>query len=185
MAHPTIVKTSFLRRVFQSQYKLPIHIVGIIVSLIVLILGLVRLVLRNRNAPRTRSGSMALGMAAKSIILILYQALSQHTKYFRKWMSFKANLILNILEIVFWSAVVFMTMQANTSSCNGVTCALGWVIFALGIAMCKLSSFAAGISWFEFKDYKAAMAAARDGRTASSSTTAQMSEETTKSQGGA
>ncbi|KAM0278224.1 hypothetical protein ACHAQK_002573 [Fusarium lateritium] len=78
---------------------------------------------------------MALGMAAKSIILILYQVLSQHTKYFRKWMSFKANLILNILEIVFWSAVVFMTMQANTASCDGVTCALGWVIFALGIAM--------------------------------------------------
>ncbi|KAG5654858.1 hypothetical protein KAF25_010982 [Fusarium avenaceum] len=135
MAQATIVRTSFLRRVFQPQYKLPIHIVGIIVSLAVLILGLVRLVLRNRNAPRTRSGSMALGMAAKSIVIILYQVLSQHTKYLRKWMSYKANLILNILEIVFWSAVVFITMQANTTSCNGVTCALGWVIFAMGIAM--------------------------------------------------
>ncbi|KAL2688920.1 hypothetical protein Neosp_002970 [[Neocosmospora] mangrovei] len=73
--------------------------------------------------------------AAKSIVIILYQVLSQHTKYFRKWMSFKANLILNCLEIVFWSAVAFMTLQANTASCTGVNCALGWVILVLGIIM--------------------------------------------------
>lgn len=69
------------------------------------------------------------------MIIILYQVLSQHTRYFRKWMSFKANLILNSLETVFWGAVAFMTLQANTQSCQGVTCALGWVILVLGIIM--------------------------------------------------
>ncbi|KAM5349518.1 hypothetical protein ACJ41O_006023 [Fusarium nematophilum] len=129
-----------LRRVFPSRFKLPVHIVELILSLLVLILGLVRLALRNRNAPRTRSGSMALGMAAKSIVLILYQVLTQHTKYFRKWASYKANLILNCLEIVFWAAVAFMTLQANTASCTGVTCALGWVILVVAIIMSLVPS---------------------------------------------
>ncbi|KAF4472464.1 cytochrome P450 [Fusarium albosuccineum] len=177
MTVSTAINLTIMRRIFAPRFKLPVHVVELIISLVVLILGLVRLALRNRNAPRTRSGSMALGMAAKSIVIILYQVLSQHTKYFRKWMSFKANLILNCLEIVFWAAVAFMTLQANTASCTGVTCALGWVILVLGIIMCKLSFFEAGVSWFEFKDYKTAMANARDDRTASSSTTIQINEE--------
>ncbi|KAH8672321.1 hypothetical protein BGZ61DRAFT_317574, partial [Ilyonectria robusta] len=90
----------------------------------------------------------------KSMVIILYQVLSQHTQYFRKWMSFKANLILNSLEIVFWGAVAFLTLQANTQSCQGVTCALGWVIVVLAIIMCKLSFYEAGVSYFEYKDYK-------------------------------
>ncbi|UPK95110.1 hypothetical protein LCI18_006045 [Fusarium solani-melongenae] len=177
MTVATAINASMMRRIFAPRFKLPVHIVCLIISLVVLVMGFVRLALRNRNGPRTRSGSMALGMAAKSMILILYQVLSQHTKYFRKWMSFKANLILNCLEIVFWAAVAFMTMQANMASCTGVTCALGWVILVLGIIMCKLSFFVAGVSWFEFRDYKAAMARARDDRTASSSTHIQMNDE--------
>lgn len=46
----------------------------------------------------------------------------------------------------------------------------------------KLSSFAAGISWFEFKDYKAAMARAPNHTSASSSTPVQMTEERNKRQ---
>lgn len=74
------------------------------------------------------------------MVIILYQVLSQHTQYFRKWMSFKANLILNSLEIVFWGAVAFLTLQANTQSCQGVTCALGWVIVVLAIIMWLVTS---------------------------------------------
>ncbi|KPM38570.1 hypothetical protein AK830_g7996 [Neonectria ditissima] len=168
--------SNVLRRVFVSRFKLPVHIVELVVSMVVLILGVVRLALRNRNAPRTRSGSMALGMAAKSMVIILYQVLSQHTRYFRKWMSFKANLILNSLEIVFWAAVAFMTLQANTQSCQGVTCALGWVILVLGIIMCKLSIFETGVSFFEFKDYKAATKTMVDGRPATSPTALEMNQ---------
>ncbi|KAH6962509.1 hypothetical protein BKA56DRAFT_623055 [Ilyonectria sp. MPI-CAGE-AT-0026] len=173
-----------LRRVFVSRFKLPVHIVELIVSLVVLILGVVRLVMRNRNAPRTRSGSMALGMAGKSMVIILYQVLSQHTQYFRKWMSFKANLILNSLEIVFWGAVAFLTMQANTQSCQGVTCALGWVIVVLAIIMCKLSFYEAGVSYFEYKDYKTGTKEVVEGQSASSSGGMEMENGTTMKAGG-
>jgi len=58
---------------------------------------------------------------------------TQHAIRFRKWASLKANFILNTLEIVFWAAVAFLTIQANFQRCYGLNCTLGWVIVGLSI----------------------------------------------------
>ena len=71
--------------------------------------------------------------AAKSIIIIGYQLLVDHVNRFSKYKSPKANLVLNSLEVLFWSAVTFLIMQANMKSCIGIPCILGWVIMGIGI----------------------------------------------------
>lgn len=58
-----IVPVAMLR-IANPRFKLPTHIVQIIVTVIVMILAGVRLTTLTRTAPRTRTNSMALGMAS-------------------------------------------------------------------------------------------------------------------------
>jgi hypothetical protein len=70
---------------------------------------------------------------AKSLIIILYQVLTEHVAYLRKWASLKAYTILNVLEIVFWAAVVVLIIQANVNICVAPGCTLGWIVAVIGI----------------------------------------------------
>ncbi|KAH6721950.1 hypothetical protein BKA61DRAFT_666695 [Leptodontidium sp. MPI-SDFR-AT-0119] len=132
-----------------------IHIVQVL-----LVLGVLGVAVVNRfviaNAPPGRAGTMVLGVAAKSLIIIAYQVLS---KKYNKWFSLKANMILNCLEIVFWAAVVFMSIQANMKSCNGIHCTLSWVTCVLGGIISAVTGFAAIVS---IKMFRASKAAERD-----------------------
>ena len=132
------------------QYKLHLHLVQILLTTVIMILAVVKLVTLTSTAPRTRSNTIALGMVrhipqprealqltsyqgAKSLVVILYQLCTEHVARLRKYHSYKANLILNSLEIVFWAAVAFLTMQANLKSCSGIGCGLGWAVFVMAI----------------------------------------------------
>lgn len=72
---------------------------------------------------------------AKSTIIVTYQLLSEHTRRFRRWGSLKANVILNGLEVLFWSAVCMLSFQSQTRKgrCVGTACALGWLVVVLAI----------------------------------------------------
>ena len=69
---------------------------------------------------------------AKSLMLIGYELLSEHTRFLRKWKSLKAYAIINFLEIIFWAAVMGLIFQANLKSCKGVGCYLSWGV--MGVA---------------------------------------------------
>ncbi|KAG4417913.1 hypothetical protein IFR04_008967 [Cadophora malorum] len=132
-----------------------IHIVQIL-----LVLGVLGVAVVNRfviaNPPPGRAGMMVFGVAAKSLIIIAYQILS---KKYNKWFSLKANMILNCLEIVFWAAVVFMSIQANMQSCNGIHCTLSWIVCVLGGITSAVTGFAAIVS---IRMWRAAKAAQRE-----------------------
>ncbi|KAJ5295818.1 hypothetical protein N7508_010639 [Penicillium antarcticum] len=115
---------------FRSQHKLKVHLVQLLLAIVIIALSVARLFLSGQK-PRTRASTMGLGMGAKSLVIILYQLLTEHVSRFRRWASLKANLILNSLEIVFWAAVVFLVLQANLQVCVGTSCALGWVVIVL------------------------------------------------------
>ncbi|KAI8685099.1 hypothetical protein NCS57_00178100 [Fusarium keratoplasticum] len=97
---------------------------------------------------------MALGMAAKSLIIILYQVLSDHVRAFKKWSSLKAYVILNALEIVFWGAGVFMMIQANLKFCEGMSCTLSWIVVVLGIVMSSLAFYMTIVTWLDFRHFR-------------------------------
>ncbi|CAJ0538533.1 Ff.00g065940.m01.CDS01 [Fusarium sp. VM40] len=134
---------------------MPLHLMELFLIVAVLILSVVRMLKQPKNAPRGRSTTMALGMSAKSLIILLYQLLSEHVQAFKKWSSLKAYVILNALEIVFWGAVAFMMIQANLKFCEGFTCILSWIVCVLGIIMSTIASYLTVITWLDFRHFRA------------------------------
>ncbi|KAJ4331974.1 hypothetical protein N0V95_009767 [Ascochyta clinopodiicola] len=118
---------------FHSRFKLRIHILTGILVIIVIGLSIPRLFMKNQ--PRTRAGTIALGMGAKSLLLLTYMLATEHVSKLRRWHSYKANAIISCLEIVFWGAVAFLVMQANLSRCEGVICYLSWVVVGLAVVI--------------------------------------------------
>ncbi|KAK7408074.1 hypothetical protein QQX98_009789 [Neonectria punicea] len=98
---------------------------------------------------------MALGMAAKSLIILLYEILSSHVRAFKKWASLKAYVILNALEIVFWGAVAFLMIQANIKFCSGLSCTLSWVVVVLAGIMSQVALYMTVVAWFDFRYFRA------------------------------
>ncbi|KKK19195.1 hypothetical protein AOCH_006754, partial [Aspergillus ochraceoroseus] len=149
-----------------------VHCGQILLVIVIMALSGARLVLSGGTA-RTGASSMGLGMGAKSLVIILYQLLSEHVSSFKKWASLKAYLILNSLEIVFWAAVMVLVLQGNIQVCEGTTCALGWVVVVLSVLMrydppnpgrkkdpdanflSLLSTYTATISYMDYRLYKA------------------------------
>ncbi|KAF4848019.1 hypothetical protein CGCSCA4_v005297 [Colletotrichum siamense] len=142
-----------MNALFSSKLKFPIHMVQLLLVAAALGLSVARIFMPNR--PRGRSGTMALGMSAKSLAIILYQVLTEHVPALHRWASLKANLILNAMEIVFWAAVVYMGIQSQTQqSCIGTSCTIGWVVVVLGILLSMVAGYATIIAWLDFRYFK-------------------------------
>lgn len=58
---------------------------------------------------------------------------TEHVKKFKRWHSYKANVILSCLEIVFWGAVAFLVLQSNLDRCDGITCTLSWIVVGVSV----------------------------------------------------
>ncbi|KAF6805493.1 hypothetical protein CMUS01_14603 [Colletotrichum musicola] len=146
-----------MANLFSPRLKSPIHLLQLLLVAVTLGISVARIFMPNR--PRGRSGTMALGMvsphkqqAAKSLVIILYQVLTEHVASLKRWASLKANLILNAMEIVFWAAVVYMSIQSQTQQvCIGVSCTLGWVVVVLGILLSMVAGCATIIAWLDFR----------------------------------
>ncbi|KAH7135537.1 hypothetical protein B0J11DRAFT_596654 [Dendryphion nanum] len=143
-----------IRRVltFDNRYKFRVHILILILIITVMVITVVRIF--TKSGPTTRSDTMALAMGAKSLIIIAYELLSEHTQRFRKWSSLKAYAILNGLEVVFWSAVCFLSMQGLMKNCTGTSCALGWVAFVIAVFVVKFELYMAIVSYLDFRHFK-------------------------------
>lgn len=82
--------------------------------------------------------------------------MTEHIKFFKKWRSLKAYAIINAIEILFWGAVVFLTLQGIIGkTCEGTICALTWVVAVCAILMCPLTTWLFAICWFDFRAYRA------------------------------
>jgi hypothetical protein len=68
------------------------------------------------------------------LVLIGYQIFAERTG---KLYSVKANIIINVLEVVFWAAVSGMSVQGSFRFCTGSSlathCYIGWGINAASI----------------------------------------------------
>ncbi|KAF2123026.1 hypothetical protein BDV96DRAFT_681612 [Lophiotrema nucula] len=150
---PTMAILDFLNNGFFSpRFKLPLHLVQLVMIVTAMGLSVPRLFMKNQ--PRTRANTIALGMGAKSLIFLLYQLLSEYAPAFKRWHSYKANAIINCLEVVFWGAVAFLVMQANLKRCTGVSCYLSWGVVGLAVVLNISMSYTAAITIREFREYK-------------------------------
>ncbi|KAJ4317066.1 hypothetical protein N0V94_005141 [Neodidymelliopsis sp. IMI 364377] len=102
---------------FHPRFKLRIHILIGILVIIVVGLSVPRLFMKNQ--PRTRGGTIALGMGAKSLILLGYMLATEHVQKLKRWHSYKANVVISCLEVVFWVvglAIVVNHLELYTSA---------------------------------------------------------------------
>ncbi|OQD98925.1 hypothetical protein PENSOL_c008G10525 [Penicillium solitum] len=139
---------------FHSHHKFKVHLVQVLLAVVIIALSVARMLLSGQQT-RTRASTMGIGMGAKSLVIILYQLLTEHVSRLQRWASLKAYLILNSLEIVFWGAVVFLVLQANLQVCVGTGCALGWVVIVLSANMNLLSVYTTVVSYLDYRYYKA------------------------------
>lgn len=70
----------------------------------------------------------------KSLIVIAYQMLTEHSDRFRKWASTKANAVLNCLEVVFWLAVLVVTGK-TVGGTSGAAAALSALTLVMAIIL--------------------------------------------------
>ncbi|KAM0283759.1 hypothetical protein ACHAQH_002348 [Verticillium albo-atrum] len=118
---------------FDPKHKGKLHVVQVVLVIAALALSGVRIVLA--EFPMTRADTMALGMGAKSLIIIGYQVASEPGRWLRRFGSLKANFILNIIEVAAWGAVVYLVMTSTLRMCKGplgTSCLLAWII--IGVA---------------------------------------------------
>ncbi|KAN0098319.1 hypothetical protein V8E51_013982 [Hyaloscypha variabilis] len=141
---------------FSPRYKLSVHIIQIMLALAAIGVSVIKLFFfKVPGAPRSRANTMALGIGAKSLIIIDYQLLIEHTQKCKKWASLKANMILNSLEVLFWAAVVFMMIQAVVKFCVGTSCILSWVVCVLGGILSAVAAWTAVVSIMDWRYHKA------------------------------
>lgn len=57
-----------------------------------------------------------------------YQIVTSHVSRFQKWQNLKLYVILNFMEILFWFAVVILTLMSMSRFCQGAYCGLGFVV---------------------------------------------------------
>ncbi|KAF4487896.1 cytochrome P450 [Fusarium agapanthi] len=132
---------------FTLRNKIPLQILLVTLIITVITLSGVRIILPNR--PRGRSTTMGLGMGAKSLIILAYEVLTEHSIRFHRWSSLKAYFILNAMEVVFWAAVAFMVIQGNSKLCVGTSCALGWVVFVLAGILSPIYKYLAVVTYLD------------------------------------
>lgn len=72
--------------------------------------------------------------AVKSMIFIGYQILTERIPKFHRFASLKANMVLNILEAVFWIALVAITGGA-LGGCVAPMCAINGIILTIALVL--------------------------------------------------
>ncbi|KAH7160404.1 hypothetical protein B0J13DRAFT_519815 [Dactylonectria estremocensis] len=140
---------------FAPRFKTPMHLVQMVFIIGVIAVSAARMTMK--NSPRGRSTTIGLAMGAKSLVIIGYQLLTEHVDRFNSWASLKAFMILNCLEVAFWGAVAFLTLQANIKQCDGTSCTLGWIVVVLAVILNILANYTAIVSvldWKHFRNYR-------------------------------
>ncbi|KAM0421521.1 hypothetical protein ACHAPT_010695 [Fusarium lateritium] len=124
--------------------------------LIVIVISLTgaRIATKPKGTPTTRSDTLGITMAIKSIVFLAYQLLTDKVDRFRKWKSLKAYAVLNTMEIVFWFVVPIITFMGISRFCQGVNCAFAWFVALNGFLLMATSFWAAVICWKDHRYFK-------------------------------
>ncbi|WRT63895.1 uncharacterized protein IL334_000821 [Kwoniella shivajii] len=110
------------------------------------------------GGPKTRNTTArwSMSVAAKSLIILQYEILTEHFKWFRRWYSIKAFLILNIIEVVFWIAAIVLTAKGMIdTACSGLNCTLNPVVIAICSVCAVLAVPVAVLTFILFRQSKA------------------------------
>ncbi|KAJ5082627.1 hypothetical protein N7532_011670 [Penicillium argentinense] len=103
--------------------------------LIIFILVIARLAVKGTPASRTNTWGIA--VCVKSGVFLAYQLLTAHFERLKRWASTKANMILNIIDTVFWFALFIITILGTMGALSEASRALGGIIATLTVPLLR------------------------------------------------
>lgn len=71
-----------------------------------------------------------------------YQVVTAHAARFKRWASSKANMILNIIDTVFWFALFIISIMGTSGSHSTSSRALGAIIIILALVLWYVVQYA-------------------------------------------
>ncbi|KAJ5975916.1 hypothetical protein N7481_009623 [Penicillium waksmanii] len=136
----------------RSVTKSRLHIIIGGLTLLVFILTIARLAVK--GTPSTRANTWGIAVCLKSGVFLAYQLLTTHVERFKKWASTKVNMILNIVDTVFWLALFIITIMGSIGAASEASRALGGIIATLAATLLGFGGMLSYISILERRYYK-------------------------------
>ncbi|KAE8422975.1 hypothetical protein BDV36DRAFT_290788 [Aspergillus pseudocaelatus] len=134
------------------KIKFRLHI--IIGSLLLLTFVLVIARVTDKGTPSSRTNTWGIAVCLKSAVFMTYQVVTAHAARFKRWASSKANMILNIIDTIFWFALFIISIMGTSGSHSTSSRALGVIIIILALVLCGLAGFLSFICIRDRRYYK-------------------------------
>ncbi|KAL4738934.1 hypothetical protein BDV11DRAFT_170554 [Aspergillus similis] len=122
--------------------KLKLHILIGALVLVTFILTIARVA--DSGTPRARTNTWGIAVCVKAAIFMAYQVLTAHVERLKRWANTKVNVVLNIIDTVFWFALIIISIMGAMGSRSVSSRALGAIIVILAIVLFPLAGF---LSW--------------------------------------
>ncbi|KAL4813001.1 hypothetical protein BDW67DRAFT_188122 [Aspergillus spinulosporus] len=132
--------------------KLKLHIIIGALVLGTFILTIARVA--DNGTPRARTNTWGIAVCVKSAVFIAYQVLTTHVDRLKRWANTKVNVVLNVIDTVFWFALIIISIMGAMGSRSVSSHALGAIIVILAIVLCPLAGFLSWICIRERRHYK-------------------------------
>ncbi|KNG89895.1 hypothetical protein ANOM_001701 [Aspergillus nomiae NRRL 13137] len=134
------------------KIKFRLHI--IIGSLLLLTFILVIARVADKGTPSSRTNTWGIAVCVKSAVFMTYQIVTAHAARFKRWASSKANMILNIIDTLFWFALFIISIMGTSGSHSTSSRALGVIIVILALVLCGFAGFLSFICVRDRRYYK-------------------------------
>lgn len=69
------------------------------------------------------------------MIILSYIVASNHFQALQRFASLKANMILSIVEFVFWVAAIVLSFMTVGINCHGAGCALAAIVLVIAVGL--------------------------------------------------
>ncbi|CBF76014.1 predicted protein [Aspergillus nidulans FGSC A4] len=94
--------------------KLKLHVIIGALVLVTFILTIARVA--DSGTPRARTNTWGFAVCIKSAVFMAYQVLTAHVESLKRWANTKVNVVLNIIDTVFWFALIIISIMGTMGS---------------------------------------------------------------------
>ncbi|OJJ73140.1 hypothetical protein ASPBRDRAFT_40761 [Aspergillus brasiliensis CBS 101740] len=132
--------------------KRRLHI--LIASLIAITFVLIIARLATPGTPTTRTNIWGIAVCLKAALFLTYQVLTTYNDRFKRWASPKANIILDIIDTVFWFALFIISIMGASGGHSVASKALGAFVAILALVLCGVVGLLSYLCVLDYRYFK-------------------------------
>ncbi|KAL7662208.1 hypothetical protein ACMYSQ_001557 [Aspergillus niger] len=137
----------------RPRIKRRLHI--LIASLIALTFILIIARLATPGTPATRTNIWGIAVCLKAALFLTYQVLTTYKDRFKRWVSLKANMILDIIDTVFWFALFIISIMGASGGHSAASKTLGAFVAILSLVLCGVVGILSYLCILDYRYFKA------------------------------